>query len=304
MEIESEPSVSECPPNPQKPQASIISLVEEFPRPPPAKPSQQLYESSVNRYISTAEREMATGRATNLPSNQPIIKDAFQLQSLLSTYAGRTESNMPSQFIVSRVLDIPTSKEPTLQSLSTSRLELLVQNRRVNRQVSPEEIPGLLPRPAIAASTSGTQATVNFSRQLPPASTITPLLPSSLSLADKPHEKKYTKLCEMLTNEGYEVMIEENPKDVNSFYPDLLVTVSPQQRKHYNRYGDVLHFQIFGQNFQPCRLGVFTVFNCNRQPLLAGYALIFSHDFNSYHRMIEFFLHIHGAEPESILTSS
>lgn len=37
--------------------------------------------------------------------------------------------------------------------------------------------------------------------------------------------------------------------------------------------------------------------------MLAGYAIIFTSAFTSYHRIIEFFMHIHAVEPESILTN-
>jgi len=73
-------------------------------------------------------------------------------------------ADLPSRFIVSRVIEAPNARESLPNTLSASRMEMLIQQRRMNRQANPAELPGLLLQPAVAASTSGTQATVNASR--------------------------------------------------------------------------------------------------------------------------------------------
>lgn len=81
-------------------------------------------------------------------------------------------------------------------------------------------------------------------------------------------------------------------------------------RQNYARYGDLVSFQVVihfiiqtGQPYHRFKLGIFMVFDCQRKPMFAGIALIWLQNIGAIRRAIEFFLHIHGKDPETILTS-
>lgn len=55
-------------------------------------------------------------------------------------------------------------------------------------------------------------------------------------------EKNYSNLIELLSNENFEVVIEENSKDPTAQYPELLVASSPKMKQNYQQYGDLVSF--------------------------------------------------------------
>lgn len=184
--------------------------------------------------MGAAEREIAAGKV-NIPPSSPNGSIPLSLQTKIN----RIEQQ--AQIIQSRVVE-PSVSPSIPQTLTTSRIELMYQQRRRLNLPSRAELPGLLlQQQASPLNTSTrTQSTLNAPNRLPPPATAMtqltqPTQPTQLqqlsSASDKPIESPFTKICNLLTSENYESLIEVSGiKDANSMPPSLVVTVSPKQR--------------------------------------------------------------------------
>ena len=88
-----------------------------------------------------------------------------------------------------------------------------------------------------------------------------------------------------------------------------MVFASPNMIKNYQKYGDMVSFDItynllknFSTEGRRFRVGVFCVYDSNIRILFAGLAIICRETIVELYRVFELFLRIHGKPPQSFIT--
>lgn len=103
-------------------------------------------------------------------------------------------------------------------------------------------------------------------------------------------------------------MVDWSEKDTKN--PEILLVVSPNMKKSYEKYGDQLYLNVIFKHRLVLKeppnsymFAIFVAFDSNNRPLIVGTGIISSKKSTKVKILLEMFFSIHRSRPKSIITN-